>query len=219
MQGHFNAMVIGDLGLGDAPFLEAIKNQNLDDLLKRHPIVAEAHTDNQVFQPLVQYLMYEIFGMPATYANFGTIGTAGMRCVTLSKLSSEPNYTDYSGGYYASDGTAASADQWSHAYNQFKRFDEEKSEPTRVWIDTDREAYYFRDRFLWLPSDGSFADIRSICCYGDQTATRTAEPYYGQYQYRCSRTRLKDSGGSPITLQKTTDQAFLVEYIIKHLSR
>lgn len=219
MQGHFNAMVIDDLGLGDAPFLEAIKNQDIDGLLKRHPVVARAATPNQVFQPLVQSLLYWIFGLPSTYSNFGSIGTAGMSRVCLTQQSTEPSFEDYTGGYNWSDPTTAANDEWSHAANQFRRFDEDKSEPTRVWIDPEREGYYFRDRFLWLPSDGAFTNIRSIACYGGEDADHGYESYYSVYQWKCSRTRLKDSGGSPITLQKTASQGFLVEYTVKLFSR
>ena len=218
MQGHFNAMVIDDLGLGDAPFLEAIKKGDLDGLLKRHPIVARASTPNQVFQPLAEAVLYHVFGLPATYA-FGSIPGTGMRCVALSKLSSEPAFLDHTGGSSLSDDTNANNDQWSHGPTLYKQFDEHKSEPTRIWVGTDREAYYFRDRFLWLPSEGAFTDIRSINCYGDEDADRGYSSYYGKNTWKVSRTRLKDSGGSPITLQKTVSQGFLVEYIVKLFSR
>lgn len=218
MQGHFNAMVIDSLGKGDAPFLEAIKNRDIDGLLERYPIVGKASTPNQVSQTVVEALMDWVFGAPVTYGH-GSLGTGGLRCVTLTNRTAEATYTTWTAGSSVSDPSWASTDGWCHAATQFKRFDEEKSEPTRIWLDPDREAYYFRDRFLWLPSDGTFSNIRSIQCYGCDDADRGYEPYYGVAMFRASSTRLKDSGGNPITLQKTSAQAFLVEYIIKFFSR
>lgn len=215
MQGHFEATVIDDLGLGDAPFLEAIKNQDIDGLLKRHPIVAKASTPNQVFQPIVQQILSAIFGIPTV----GTTGN-GASIVVLSELSTEPAYTDFSGTSYTDmdwlSGTGA--DDWSHPSSHHRRFWTDRSEPTLIWTDPDREGYYYRDRFLWLPSHGVYTNIRSIMAYGNDNANQNNT--VNNYQYwRMSRTRLKDSGGNPITLQKSASQGFLVEYIIRLFSR
>ena len=215
MQGHFDAMVIDDLGMGDAPFLAAIDNQDIDGLLDRHPIAARASTPNQVFQPLVQQILAVIFGMPAV----GTNGN-GAAAVALSQLSTEPAYTDHTSTVYTDYDwfSSAGGDDWSHVASQFRRFWADRSEPTLIWTDPNREGYYYRDRFLWLPSNGVFTNIRSIVAYGSDNANNNNTANNYQY-WRMSRTRLKDSGGNPITLQKSGSQGFLVEYTIKLFSR
>jgi hypothetical protein len=221
MKGIFHAMVIDDLGKGDAPFLEALKNQDIDGLLDRHPVVAEAKSENQVYQTVVQWFMSQLFGLPEIGVMDGAVD-GGLRYVTLSQKATEPAYDDYSGTFFWRDdaiaGDSAEGPWALSSYLYAKRFINDVSESTRVWTDPDREGYYYRDRFLWLPSHGVFTDIRSIYALGSREPNWTPSTSSNDHFY-ASRTRLKDSGGNPITLQKSASQGFLVEYVIKLFSR
>jgi hypothetical protein len=223
MQGFFKAVVHDASHLGktpeekDRPFLEAMKAGKIMEFLDSLPVVQQADTPNQIFHTMPAYLGWAIFGMPDAWSGWNGGTNAGLAAMELCTVATEPTYTEWSNVYsvYRTDFDGESVNA---TYTLWKRFIEDQSEPHRIWIDAgDREGYYFRDRFLWLPSNGLMPNIRSARPLYDQDADATANGY--NRLSRFARTRFKDSGGNPITLEKTADQSFLVEYILKLFSR
>jgi hypothetical protein len=203
----------------DARLLQAKKEGEIDRLLAKLPVVQEARSQNQVLHTMVEFLAYRYFGFSSTdgdWAN-GSPTTWGFSGLYLTSTSSEPSYDEYTGAVrtYVSSLTA-----FSVSYTiAWKRFVEDAVEPYKLWTDANgvREGLYYRDRFLWLPSQGVINNIRGVRCILRENADGSTGEYLS-HSY-AARVRFKDSGGSPVTLAKTGDQAFLVEYLLKLFSR
>ena len=223
MQGFFKATVHDASHLGktpeemDCPYLEAIKAGRLMEFLAELPVVQKVKTQNQVFNTLPAFLGRSVWGMPNLGSGFVANDDDGLAFMELSVLTTEPTYTEYS----------TVADTYAHSFDEdsvgavftlWKRFIEDHSEPHRIWIDQGgREGYYFRDRFLWLPSDGLMENIRGARTQYQENSDSTTDTIYKRSWL--SRTRFKNSGGSPVTLEKLTTQSFLIEYILRFFSR
>lgn len=223
MQGFFRATVHDASHLGktpeemDRPFLEAIKSGTILKFLKSLPVVQQAKTKNQIFHTLPAYLGNQVFGMPDAWSGWNGDGSAGLGAMELTTIATEPTYTEFS-NVYPTEKYNFDTSSVGETYTLWKRFIEDQSEPHRIYVDPGgREGYYFRDRFLWLPSDGLMSNIRGARTIYDEDADNAGTSY--RRHSRFSRTRFKDSGGNPITLEKSTSQSFLVEYILKFFSR
>jgi hypothetical protein len=222
MQGFYTATVLDSKGQGDAPFLEAMKRGNLDPLLTPDRIVKQVKSQNMILQNMMQWLFYECFGAPEVLQfSAGTAGNRGLWGVALTTASSEPVYTEKSGTEYTQ--TLSIDHDWCFTYPYRKVIIYDRAEPLRIWADPDgRDGYYFRHRYLWLPSEGSYSNIRSVevwYCDDADSQYSTKGTNATHYYANVARTRIKDSGGTPQSLIKTGDQAFMIEILFKMFSR
>jgi hypothetical protein len=213
IEGLVEARVFDAEGLGDKPFVMAMEEGRLPALLASLPVAQEApKRHNLVFDRFPMQLLFGMFtGMPNTpnywYQHVSSnIGSAILASICLLDLTTTPSYTEWT--TTTSVAPSGVPNSVNTTYGG-KRFLEDHSEPHRIFKDPDgRNAIHLVERFLWLPSQGDLADINSVgaywCTNGD-IAT-------GDQRGGVTRHRLKDSGGSPTTLQKNTNQSLLVEY-------
>lgn len=228
MQGIFTAVVHDASGFGktpeemDRPYIEAMERGRLQEFLDSLPVAQKVVQKNLVFQTMARALLEQCFGI----TGFGAYADGGASHIDLTTIATEPVYTEavsLSGNVQSSN---YDTDSVNASYLLWKYFFTMESEPYRIWSDPDgREGYYWRSRFLWLPSHGLMSNIRGARCHYNNdadngTGSQTGNPS-NQYGYRTilGRTRFKDSGGSPITMEKTASQSFLVEYLLKFYSR
>jgi hypothetical protein len=210
--GHFDLALKNSGRLCDKDFEEARRQGRLGELLDGLETAQECHTDNLVFDLIVPYLGYFVFSAPSVgdlWRDNATV-PAVFANICLLTTDSEPNYQSEwyrSGGYEYQ--TPSGAGESANGSTGGKLFEEEASEAADIRSDLGgREAIWYRERFLYLPSQGSSTNIRSIGVYWCAIATTTGV-YFRQ---RAARVRLKDSGGNPIIVSKGTDQVLLVEY-------
>ena len=120
---------------------------------------------------------------------------------------SEPTYTEQTNQYTNLHNISGSANTSSGG----KRFIEDDIDPHLMDADPDgngRESILFRSRFLYLAAEGNSNDIRSLGVYFMRDADST-----GSFdRARIARIRLKDGGGNPIIINKTSAQVLLIEY-------
>lgn len=134
-------------------------------------------------------------------------GNAILATILLMTTDSEPTYTDATNQYTNLHNISGSANTSSGG----KRFIEDDIDPHLQDADPDnngRESILFRSRFLYLAAEGNSNDIRSLGIYFMRDADST-----GSFERaRTARIRLKDSGGNPIIINKTSAQVLLIEY-------
>lgn len=200
-------------GLGDAPFLRAASQGRLREFLDSLPVAQRsAKVENLVldnFAGMMFFQTWEDYGMPSPESNWndGSLTVQGLlSIVLLSNESTEPGYQEYSGAAYT---TAHALPGSVNATYGAKRFVEDDVDAFELRINPNgRESILFTSRFLWLPSEGTLVDIRSVACWW----SADADSLTTQRRVKMCRVRLKDGGGNPITLGKTANQALLVEY-------
>jgi len=73
-----------------------------------------------------------------------------------------------------------------------------------------REGIHLRMRWLWLPYQGISSNIRSVGMHYRRYSTWPMSQQ-GE-QARSSRVLIKDSGGTPLIINKTSSQVLLVEW-------
>lgn len=199
---------------GDADFTRAIKEGRADELLAKLDPVLRLEQRNLNFDNFAPYSFSKNFSgagnpdSPYESTAGGTPGWLGFICLTTHDT--EPTYQeqsseDYYGYIYNVSGTVQGA------AGTAKRFEEDQIEQWTIWCEADgREQINFRNRFLFLPSHAISSSIKSLSIYFQSQA----DGYPGDYRNkgRSARIRFKDSGGNPITIAKTTNQVFLVEY-------
>lgn len=227
IQGFYKAAVheAGHLGSTpeerDAQFLAAIKDGTIMDFLDSLPKVDEADTPNLTIQMFPAWLMFLMFNAPETNLEMSSAGTdVGVRGVSLSTQSSEPTYTEESTvSGYQSTGPWFSANDAIGSYGGQRRLLVDNIEPHRIWTDEGgREGVYFRTRHIWLPSYGAMSDIRGALTQFGNDPDHSNNNLAGRWA-RAGRTRFKDSGGNPVTLNKTVNQSFFLEHTIKLFTR
>lgn len=212
IEGRFNVSLMGARGLRDEDFWEAKRDGTIMRLLEKLPVEQRCpNVKNRIMDNMAGFLLQRIFtigncGWPYYIGDYGP--EAALACINLTTHDSEPTYTETWGEH---DGSVTINNDSGAATNGAKRFEEDEVTPWEIWAATDgRDAIFFRNRMLYLPSEGVSSDIRSIgiyfCSDGDSIG--------GYYRAlgRIGRVRLKDSGGNPIILNKTASQVLLVEY-------
>ena len=133
-------------------------------------------------------------------------GNAALGSILLMTTDSEPTYTDSTNQYVDINNISGFA-----GTSAGKRFIEDDIDPHLQDADPDsngREAVLFRSRFLYLSTQGNSNNIRSLGIY----FSRNADVTTSHERARIARIRLKDSGGTPIIVNKTSSQVLLIEY-------
>jgi len=221
MQGFFKATVHDASGLGstpeemDRPYLEAIEEGRLSEFLDTLPRVQHVEMPNQIFHTMPACLGNQVFGMPGLNFDGGVNSAIGH--IELNVLTTEPTYTEYS-TIVRNEGYDLDSDSVNADHTLWKKLIEGSSEPHRIWVDpSGREGYYYRDRWLWLPSDGLMENIRGARSHWQEDGDGASSLFTDRSWM--SRARFKNSGGFPITMEKDVNQSFLLEWILKFFSR
>lgn len=219
IEGKFNVDLLNARGFCDADFEAARREGVIKQLLSELPLEQRCPANkNRIMDNMAGYQLDFLFSMPACSDTFNLGGSAAaaLAFICLLTYDSEPTYTEVwswetSGtNMHNVTGTAATG-------SAAKRFEEDQITPWEIWADTSgREAVYFRNRFLYTPSEGVSSDIRSIGIYHSENGDSTGGYYISQA--RVGRVRLKDAGGNPIILNKTGNQVLLVEYTFALIS-
>jgi hypothetical protein len=99
-----------------------------------------------------------------------------------------------------------------------KRFEEDQIEAWEIWQDAGgRESIHFRNKWLYLPSQGSSSTIRGIVIIGREDADSTGSSYY-HWRVESGYVRFRDANGNKVTLTKNTNEVLLVEYTFTMVS-
>lgn len=216
--GHFDLALKGAGNLGDQEFEQAMREGKLPALLDTLPTEGKYGADNLIFDLLPPWCGIATFQTPSVgdlWRN-NPPGSASPFCnICLLTTDSEPDYQSEwyrAGGYDIVVPSAVS--ESANASSGGKLFEEEASEVADMRSDPGgREAVWYRERWLYLPSQGVSSNIRSIGIYWSYDSTTSSAG-----RTRSARVRLKDSGGNPIIINKGSNQVLLVEYKVTFVS-
>lgn len=221
MNGMFDLKLINNRGKDDKFFQDAIDGGYIMEALGDFPVLRHLpEQQNMIFDNYADAMMRLCLSGPAvahgwwdeTWAD--TTNNAALSRICLVSTSSLPSYTeDQSSNSYQSylhnDHTPDTVNTSSGG----KRFIEDDITAPTIWSDTAREAIHFRNRFLWLPSQGNSNNIKSISIHAQRDAdlslTTSGSTKYGA---KIGRVRLRDANGVLTTLNKTSSNSLLVEY-------
>lgn len=216
-KGHFDLSLFQESKYQDRDFEEAIKRGELDHLLLDVGQQQKAGGDNMLFDNLVQCLFWWTgwSGCPQPsdvnwYSDLGG-GQAGLHYVYLATYDPETTYqeqwvcklssTNLSDSYYSVNSSSAA-----------KRFIQDQIAPAEMWCHTDgvKQQIFFRNRWLYLPTQGYSNNIRSVVIVW--TAACSVDNTWNGNVPLIGRVRLKDEAGEPVRINKTAYQAMLMEY-------
>lgn len=200
----------------DEVFIEAGKRGELNKLLADFPKSGEWHCKNMMFDHVVPHIFNQLFGGGAAPSGWDlTSGTgAALAFINLagSGFSSEPTYQEATSGGWADISISGVSYSVDATYGS-KRFIEDQIETYSCAKDPNgREAVFFRNRWLWLPSQavGSIYSAAVWCNHdGDSTQTQ----WYVTHGV-AARVRLKDPSGNAIIINKLSTQALLIDYML-----
>ncbi|MHC4620655.1 MAG: hypothetical protein ACYTEQ_23145 [Planctomycetota bacterium] len=212
MQGHF------DIGAYHTPGLTPEKLETLLgpvelrkpgcvlDLLAQYEKRQEVRGANLVFDHFAEMNLWELFNGPAVPNPYNYGG--GFSLVALTTHDAEPTYQEDYGNNFVNgnnlNGTVGTG--------AGKRFYEDQIEPHLIAEDLGgKEAIFFRTRWLWLPAEAVSSNVKSITTWTRQINTAASTSSWANI---VSRIRLKDSGGNPITINKTASITLFVEYTV-----
>jgi hypothetical protein len=215
MRGFFNVEKMPARGLRDEDFQQAIDAGCINQLLTGFPVTQKCGGSNRIFDNAAGYMLDKLFslgncgwpyyisdgGGPSIFNSICLATTDGDTTSYTEDWTTTNNDTTYMHKVSGSANTSSGA----------KRFEEDQIENWTSWTDTDgREAIHFRNKWLYLPTQGTSTDIRSIvitfCTDGDSTGG------YSLDWARTGRVRLKDENGNKIILVKNSNEILLVEY-------
>lgn len=214
MRGHFDLTLYDSAGHRDEDFKRARERGELSSLLESLKVDGRYEADNLVFHGIVSHLLYALMSGPSALSSFttNTGAQAMLAFVGLCTRSDEPSYQEWTGGdygYYAPIGNFYEMCTADGA----KRFVEDQIESYQLARDPNgREALYFRNRWLWLPSEGVASTIRSLQVVNNDDGDSTSKGSSYGPAYRVARVRLRDSAGNPVTINKLSTQALLMDY-------
>jgi len=209
--GHFDLTLKGAGGLGDEGFREAMRQGRLSQLLDGLPTQAEYHTDNLIFDMMVGYQGLRVFQAPVVGRTdlINSDSSAYFASICLLSTDADPAYY---GEWDWSNWQSCNIHGVSDSVNTStagKRFEEDASEAADIRSDPGgREAIWYRERWLYLTSESNSSNIRSVGIIANPDATNAGSTYH----FRVGRVRIKDSGGNPIIINKSSSQVLLVEY-------
>jgi hypothetical protein len=223
MNGMFDLTLINNRGKDDQYFQDAIDGKYIMDALNDLPTVRHLpgkRNQNRIFDNMAgMYLESSLQGPNQSDAQWRYIAEGAnssfLHWLTLSNLSSATSsYTEDSNkqtsfSTYSISHTNVVANSVNTS-SASKRFIEDDITDPTIWSDTAREAIHFRNRFLWLPSQGNSNAIKSIEIWASEVGTQNT--VYGNDIGRVGRVRLRDSAGVYTTLNKTSSNSLLVEY-------
>lgn len=214
MSGFATARVFDAPGLSDDYWKQVIAEKRVSEALEDLPVAQKAQGKNLVNHAFAAYSFIQSFTGPDIldpYDFSSGSGRAALAFVTLQTIDSEPTYTETTLESVPIQSIGSMAGSTAS-----KRFilDDIEDELIRKPIDG-RNAVEFRSRWLWLPSQAVSSDIRSFTVYFRQDGVDTGAFISNG---RIARIRLKDSGGSPVILTKTSSQVLLIEYLFTLVS-
>ena len=212
MNGYFDCSVMDARGLQDEDFAQARRDGEIMSLLGELPVEQRAFGRNRIFDNMAGYLLHELFSLPncaSPYYNNDGSGNAALSFLCL--MTTDSDTTDYQENSTQSQISMHAVSGTANASSGAKRFEEDQITGWTTWSDAGkRQAVYFRNRFLYSPTQGASNNIRSIGLFfnsdGDSTGTYSID--FG----RLGRIRLKDAAGVPIIMNKTSSQVLVVEY-------
>jgi hypothetical protein len=226
MNGLFNLSLRDAGGFSDEDFKQASRRGKLEEMLDGLEVQQDGITANTVLNWVAHDLWPYAFvkHMTSPWSNSGNAcGPTGDRpfydvgadtCVfdslVITDDATEPAVDDAQCGFYDYNAGAIriSSGAWKFFLN-------EDVGTTQVWSDGDgRQAVHYRTRFLFLPSEAVANSIRSINIYAAEGHDNSG----GAYRGLVARARLKDAGGTPITISKTANQVLLVDYTFSLVS-
>lgn len=223
MNGMFDIKLINNREKGDQYFQDAIDGgyimDALDDLPMKQHLPAQ---QNRVFDNYAGCSMRLCLSGPAhahtTWDRICTEATTALLWfVNLSTNSSTTSsYTEDYSSYFGNNNTISAVSGTANSSSGSKRFIEDDITAPTIWSDTARETIYFRNRFLWLPSQGNSNSIKSIAIYAGEDGDSTT--LYYDATGRVARVRLRDADGVLTTLNKTSSNSLLVEYTFSLVS-
>lgn len=207
----------------DADLVRAIEDGTISQILDDMPVEQVVEGHNQITNPVSSKFFYHYFA---------GIGDPGYRIVYdgiyfqrawLTSDTSQLVWTDggdigyncWNTGPNIISPITGNVSRYFGAVNatglvEEKRINEEANTPTGL------RATHVTHTFLWLPADANAANIRGIRISSLDTtgATDTA----CRYQNLMMQHRFVDSGGTPITLAKNSDQTFCVRWTVTYKS-
>jgi hypothetical protein len=138
-----------------------------------------------------------------------------LMAAVLTSIDSEPAVTDQnpSANPYYYDSFATKVNQWGYGsvYVSHKFFEEQQAEADEIKSSpVGREDIYYRERWLWAPSDFTSSNIRSFALITGYSGNGGTDE--GGIQGKGGHIRLKDANGLPIIYSKTANQILLAEY-------
>ena len=220
MQGHFNVDLFDARGMSDEDFLKLSSELGNRELFRkiREEHQCDQHTEgkNLVFDNMAGFIFDHVFRGPAAAWPFNeNDGTHSyLNFVNLSERDNDPTYEElYTHGHYAVTGHNVNSS--ANTSSGSKKFVTEDIMDHEVFTDPDgRESIHYRSQWLWTPSQGNASDIRSIAIWYSTNGSESMTTTTPEKASAC-RIRLKDAGGTPVEINKTTSQVLLVEYTFK----
>lgn len=204
MQGHFNLQMLETPGL-TPELVAAWKKQGLDPFkeLQKYGEVGRYKTDNLILGCSPSYLYYRAWSGATPYGYF-TQNYSMLAIMVLTSTSTEPSYT---GEYLSGTYTCPTGHPDQVTTNAWKYFIN-NCVTTQIAIDPNgREAVVGDFKFIFYPGEGTSSVIRSITIWTDPLSVA------GANIVKTARVRIKDSGGTPVTLNKTATRSLFVQYL------
>jgi len=211
MQGYFDVQVKDAPGLDDDAF-RGLAPAELARLLDGLETVQRARGKNLCNDNIAGYIFRHMMSGPAIPNpwNRGGVGSAGMT-INVEDQDAEPTYTEGWEEY-----TDFNNPGWQLGTgNSGKRFIVDDVEAHLIQVASlQKEELQFRSRWLYLPSEIVSGNIRSLGYFYSDVANTTSSRYRGHY----GRFRLKDSGGNPIVISKSSSQVLLIQVMLKFVT-
>ena len=217
MQGHFDIKMLHTPGL-TRELIEAVRREGgdpkVEKYIKQFQQDAQWRGDNMVFQSHASYLYYHAMSATSQYYSLQYVLTAcSFYFVCLTSASTEPSYTSTTGNEHNYT-TNIRPDNWPNLLGGtggFKTFNQTIVDREVKSDAAGREAIYAKYKWLFLPGECTSDQIKSIeIVY----TARIEDPYIGggSGHGRVARIRIKDSGGNPVTINKSATKSLLIEY-------
>lgn len=214
-QGRLKTTLLDSGPMVDADFDRAIREGRAMELLGELDRRLELDQSNLIFDHFVPWCYYRCGwssagAPPDPFQEWSGSGASYFSFIILTTYTSEPSYTEYNGSvnYYDPIHTMpGTVDSSAGA----KRFVNDQIEAWDLSSAADgREQLTFRNRWLYLPSQAVSSNINSLDIYFNRDCTDVTA--YAEDKSRSGRIRFKDSGGNPITINKSSNQVLLLEY-------
>jgi hypothetical protein len=208
--GKFKTQLLTTEGYTDDDLEVARKEGHLADIVDNQLDVVEEHGGKNMWGDNIAPWFFNTHFSGAGNGE-AAIGSMYLHFVGLMYgPDTEVSYTElWDGGYWHGTIHDYSYNIGGSAKAGAKRFEEDSIDGWTSWSDPDREALWFRDRWLWTPTQAIYNGIRSIGIHWSHSPTATGDAFeLGRF----GRVRLKDSNGVPVAINKTRYHCFMVEY-------
>lgn len=211
MQGQFDIYLQDARGYTDEDFVRAQQEGRLSALLKELPVDQEVHVKNTVTHMMaISQFRRNFAGFPGGATPMDRYNNSPLHHILLSYDPSEPAYTDWYSVYSTIHNGPYSV-EGSTAGKRFIGYDVET--PFQGVNPSGREEVFTRHRFLYLPSQAISNRIRSVSVWWSEYIQDGNED-----RGLVARVRMKDAGGQPITLDKSSSQSLLIQYTFSLVS-